>query len=245
MSPKDRENVLCKSVNGSFELSFDAEYQQGNVDFGWRDESTARQWHRHFRMEGRRDQGSLTSRLGLCVLHPIHELAERVVPFDIRMARLASMNFPYTSPPINRLPTLRRYGIKWILKYGPAWILWEKYVEMEDQRNWTDGSYKTYCPPLSVPYPREITPDVQIDQSYGSALTDTWDLTWFKGTESVGVSLTLSHGIHGAFPSYRTRLCRGIRLPERTRQWENLKRLNLSHLRLDLKLSQPDYRRFI
>ena len=28
--------------------------------------------------------------------------------------------------------------------------------EMEDQRNWTDASYKTYCTPLSLPYPVEV-----------------------------------------------------------------------------------------
>jgi hypothetical protein len=25
--------------------------------------------------------------------------------------------------------------------------------EMEDQRNWTDASYKTFCTPLAQPYP--------------------------------------------------------------------------------------------
>ena len=28
--------------------------------------------------------------------------------------------------------------------------------EMEDQRNWTDASFKTYCTPLSLPYPIKI-----------------------------------------------------------------------------------------
>ena len=28
--------------------------------------------------------------------------------------------------------------------------------EMEDQRNWSDGSYKTYCRPLELPYPYEL-----------------------------------------------------------------------------------------
>ena len=28
--------------------------------------------------------------------------------------------------------------------------------EMEDQRNWTDASYKTYSTPLRIPYPAPI-----------------------------------------------------------------------------------------
>ena len=29
--------------------------------------------------------------------------------------------------------------------------------EMEDQRNWTDASYKTYSTPLRLPYPAPIS----------------------------------------------------------------------------------------
>jgi len=38
----------------------------------------------------------------------------------------------------------------------PRWtISFEGDVfETEDQRNWTDASFKTYCPPLRLPYPR-------------------------------------------------------------------------------------------
>src|SRR6185295_7907728 len=70
------ENVLCKSMSDSFELSFDADYQQGNVDFGCRgrlegDANGTVTFH----MEGRARSRFLTSRLGLCVLHPIREFA--------------------------------------------------------------------------------------------------------------------------------------------------------------------------
>ena len=36
--------------------------------------------------------------------------------------------------------------------------------EIEDQRNWTDASYKTYCRPLRLPYPYRIGPGVTIRQ---------------------------------------------------------------------------------
>ena len=29
---------------------------------------------------------------------------------------------------------------------------------MEDQRNWTDASFKTYSTPLRIPYPVEVAP---------------------------------------------------------------------------------------
>jgi hypothetical protein len=37
--------------------------------------------------------------------------------------------------------------------------------EIEDQRNWTDASYKTYCRPLSLPYPYRIGPSSVVEQT--------------------------------------------------------------------------------
>jgi hypothetical protein len=37
--------------------------------------------------------------------------------------------------------------------------------EMEDQRNWSDASYKTYCRPLSLPYPYDVAAGSVIKQS--------------------------------------------------------------------------------
>jgi len=37
--------------------------------------------------------------------------------------------------------------------------------EMEDQRLWTDASYKVFCTPLSQPYPAEIQAGTQVSQS--------------------------------------------------------------------------------
>lgn len=36
---------------------------------------------------------------------------------------------------------------------------------MEDQRNWTDASYKTFCTPLHLPYPVRVRKGVRIDQA--------------------------------------------------------------------------------
>ena len=42
---------------------------------------------------------------------------------------------------------------------------------MEDQRNWTDASYKTYGTPLRLPYPVEIDPSTRIEQSITIAVS--------------------------------------------------------------------------
>ncbi|HEY9294509.1 MAG TPA: hypothetical protein VIP98_24770, partial [Microlunatus sp.] len=44
--------------------------------------------------------------------------------------------------------------------------------EMEDQRNWTDASYKTYSTPLDLPFPVEIGPGARIEQAVELHCTD-------------------------------------------------------------------------
>lgn len=91
------------------------------------------------------------NRIGLVVLHP-PTLAGS--PFTVR--------HPHTAPTEHRFPT-------WIAPHQPATdvtgIAWSvdgidadltlsgDGFEMEDQRNWTDASYKTYSTPLSEPFP--------------------------------------------------------------------------------------------
>ena len=38
--------------------------------------------------------------------------------------------------------------------------------EIEDQRNWTDASYKTYCRPLARPFPYRIEPGETVEQTF-------------------------------------------------------------------------------
>jgi hypothetical protein len=47
--------------------------------------------------------------------------------------------------------------MKW-LNNGHAYVLEMDgdVFEMEDQRNWTDASFKTFCTPLSLPYPAQL-----------------------------------------------------------------------------------------
>jgi hypothetical protein len=44
--------------------------------------------------------------------------------------------------------------------------------EMEDQRTFTDASYKTFCTPLSLPYPAEIKEGTKVVQSIQLRLID-------------------------------------------------------------------------
>ena len=236
------ENVLCKSVNGSFELSFEANITKATLTSVAEDRIDGdANGTVTFRMEGRARSRFLTSRLGLCVLHPIHELAGTRCTVRHPDGETTEHEFPFDISPHQPFTDIEAIRHQLDSDVWASLDFQGEVFEIEDQRNWTDGSYKTYCPPLAVPYPREITPDVQIDQSIRLSLGGYVGPYVVQGTESDDVSLTLSHETHGAFPTIGLGYAAEYG-PLSTRQRENLKHLNLSHLRVDLKLSQPDYR---
>jgi hypothetical protein len=117
--------------------------------------------------------------------------------------------------------------------------------EMEDQRNWTDASFKTYGTPLAQPFPVEISAGTLIHQSVTLRL---------KGWEATRSSRVITPGAATAAPIRVTpfnttagpmpRLGLGLAshgLPLTKPQIRRLKALRLSHLRVDLHLASTDW----
>ncbi len=107
------------------------------------------------------------NRIGFCVLHPIRECAgARARQF--RTNSVVDTSFPqWIEPQIFGQASFR--DLKG-LTYEIAPDVWVEIkfagdiFEMEDQRNWTDASYKTYCTPLALPFPVWIEAGTEIQQ---------------------------------------------------------------------------------
>ncbi len=181
------------------------------------------------------------NRIGFCILHP-SELAghpceiQTVVPVatengsglenDGTNEREASESetsndhwwpkqFPTAIAPRQPMKNLR--AIRYDLADGlRAEIRMEgDTFEMEDQRNWTDASFKTYCTPLELPFPVEV-----------------------KAGEVIRQSVTVKiHGLHSTTsPAPLSALARLDRTRlDRTR----LDRTRLDRTRLDRPAPQP------
>jgi D-apionolactonase len=124
-----------------------------------------------------------------------------------------------------------------------AEILFEGDVfETEDQRNWTDASYKTYSTPLELPFPVEVTYGERISQRVALSLKMQHE----KPTavvEETRLSLTVS-SIPLAKPLPKIGLgvaTHSLPLSENERQC--LARLRLNHFRVDVHFSQADWKR--
>jgi len=122
----------------------------GSLTYSWTGESTA---------------PFLRNRLGICVLHPMSGFAGR--PCDIvhsdgsvdvsEFPRAISPHQPFAD--ITAMTSAVGDGARARLDFSG------EIFETEDHRNWSDASYKTYCTPISLPFPVEVRPGDVLAQS--------------------------------------------------------------------------------
>ncbi|WP_114948241.1 D-apionate lactonase [Microvirga calopogonii] len=95
----------------------------------------------------------LTNRCGFCILHPIVNLAGTPVTVEHTNGEMEQSILPDLIEPWQPFKDMRAISHH----VGPGLVascrmeggVWE----MEDQRNWSDASYKTYVRPLELPWP--------------------------------------------------------------------------------------------
>lgn len=117
-----------------------------------------------FAGKGTTDSGFLTNRTGFVILHPIDGISGAPVTIEHTDGSTVENRFPDIIDPVQPMMDLRALthhtpgGVRVVtLMEGDTY-------EMEDQRNWTDASYKTYVRPLAKPWPYLIAAGEGVDQ---------------------------------------------------------------------------------
>ena len=106
---------------------------------------------------------TVVNRAGFVLLHPIAGVAGTPVEVRAPDGSVAAARFPERispSQPIFDIAGMRH-------RIGPVEIdiaMDGEVFEMEDQRNWTDASFKTYCRPLSKPRPFTLAAGETVEQ---------------------------------------------------------------------------------
>ncbi len=147
--------VRIEQDDRSFVVTFKAEHCQGPVDFTWNGTIVGEASGTiTYQMDGRARSSFLRNRIGICVHHPIVECAGRsceVVHSDGTTERGA---FPDAISPHQPFKDIKAIAQE-VVPGVRAEVRFEGEVfEMEDQRNWTDASFKTYSTPLATSVPR-------------------------------------------------------------------------------------------
>jgi hypothetical protein len=150
----------------SFSVSYSAACRRGDMEIAY-----------EARIEGRPDgtleftgtatpkTDFLTARTGFVVLHPLKGVAGQPVEVEHVDDKVEKSRFPPLVDPVQPFLLIRSLthevlpGLKATVRMdGDAW-------EMEDHRNWSDASFKTYVRPLALPWPYTLKAGEPVKQS--------------------------------------------------------------------------------
>lgn len=125
-----------------------------------------------YRFVARTDKPFERNRLGLCLLHPMAAAGSACRVSHVGGASTEGRLPAAISP---QQPFVDITAISHEVTEG-LWATVEftgDVFEMEDHRNWSDASFKTYCTPITLPFPVTVAPGDVIDQSLRIRFTGT------------------------------------------------------------------------
>ncbi|CAN5913305.1 hypothetical protein BH24BAC1_BH24BAC1_38900 [soil metagenome] len=150
----------------AFRVELEVEYRQGDIHFRARYRIVGEETGKvRYEMAGEALSSFRKNRLGFCVLHPVTGYAGRPCTILEDGGGEVAGAFPEHISPHQPFRDIR--AMRWPVGEGAvATLRFEgDLFETEDQRNWTDASYKTYCTPLDRPFPVEVRQGEQISQA--------------------------------------------------------------------------------
>lgn len=162
--PLALSNMRHEQSGNSFVLRFGAVNKLDGDVFEWEGRIEGYSDSRiTYSFDGRVKRDFLRNRIGFCCLHPMHAAgvncvlthcdgSEETTAFPVDVAP----HQPFTS--VMRMSHRAAGGTLTIDFSGDEF-------ETEDQRNWTDSSFKTYCTPLARPFPVLVKAGERICQS--------------------------------------------------------------------------------
>ncbi|WP_136619400.1 MULTISPECIES: D-apionate lactonase [Mesorhizobium] len=112
-----------------------------------------------------------TNRCGFCILHPIADLAGSPVTVEHTDGNVVATKLPELIDPWQPFKDIRAI-IHQVRPGVTAECRMEgDTFEMEDQRNWSDASYKTYVRPLALPWPYVLPAGQSLRQTISLRIT--------------------------------------------------------------------------
>ena len=240
--PARLSNVSTDVRDDRFVITYDANNSSRNLELQWHATITGEpDGTITLSMDGQAMRDFSYCRIGFCLLHPLAEYCGQ--PYTgISPDVLVSGNLPTWIAPqryeggfylplfpwVSSLMVSLKNGIE--VKFDFEGDLFE----MEDQRNWTDGSFKTYCTPLSLGYPFQA----HAGQLFKQKVTVTVQGCPTQGTvKSATVQLHVGPSLRRPLPQIGL----GVASHEEalsSHDAELLGRLRLDHLRADLHLAK-------
>ncbi|TIN30736.1 MAG: hypothetical protein E5Y31_05960 [Mesorhizobium sp.] len=112
-----------------------------------------------------------TNRCGFCILHPIAGLAGSPVTVEHTDGHVVATKLPELIDPWQPFKDIRAITHQVRPGVTAECRMEGDTFEMEDQRNWSDASYKTYVRPLALPWPYVLTAGQPMRQTISLRIT--------------------------------------------------------------------------
>ncbi|MBN1306411.1 MAG: hypothetical protein JXA18_00740 [Chitinispirillaceae bacterium] len=237
--PYSIDNLSVERSNASFSLSFDARHDAAGIVFFWHGafEGTA-EGVVTVTMHGEAKSTFLRNRIGWCVLHPLTLCKGLHCTLEKYVGSTEKARFPGNV--ISPHPTfvgLRGMSYPVESEVNCSLRFMGDIFETEDQRNWTDASFKTYSTPHSLPIPVEVTAGKRLDQQVTISLVGAAKTTKAKPAAPV---IDFKNSFIGDTRPPRLGLGCSLQKPLQRDVTEKLSASGLSHLRFDVNPHRND-----
>jgi hypothetical protein len=234
----------------SFSFRYRVNNQRDDIDFVWEATITGDETGQiTFAFEGEARSTFLRNRIGFCILHPIRECAGTVCQIEHSDGATEETIFPkLVAPQLHRngrpMPHGAFHSMR-SMRYPVSPELWAEVrfegdlFEMEDQRNWLDASFKTYCTPLQQPFPVEIPKGTRIAQQVRLTLAGAIPPLESPTMSSGAIRLHIREDAAPApLPAIAVRLASQ---PLSATDIERLRDLRLACIQAEVDLSKADF----
>ncbi len=115
----------------------------------------------------------LTARCGFAILHPLEGVVGKPAIIEHVDGSREHAAFPDLIDPMQPFKEIRAIEHRIAPGVSARCLMTGDVFEMEDQRNWSDASYKTYVRPLALPWPYVMESGVRNHQSVELRITDS------------------------------------------------------------------------
>jgi hypothetical protein len=161
--PAHMTGLKIDAAGGHFRIEFDSAHEDASIRYHWHAilEGTP-DGIITYTMDGVADRDFRYCRIGFCLLHPIAGIAgssyRAVTPSGEISGRFPEWVAPQLVENGFETPLFPPFSALTIQMPGGGAVVMDfegDLFETEDQRNWTDGSFKTYCTPIALGYPHQ------------------------------------------------------------------------------------------
>ena len=170
-------NLSTEETDAGFRVTYEAVTGDERQEFRYSAEISGTSNGRlTFQAQGRAATDFETNRTGFVVLHP-ESTAGRPARIEHVDGRVVEGAFPELIDPVQPMMDLRALTHDAAPGLSVTCRMEGDTFEMEDQRNWTDASFKTYVRPLALPWPYRLAAGSELEQSVTVTVEDRGSAT--------------------------------------------------------------------